>query len=214
MAKKFLYLLALFLVTSRLAFAMSTASLVSGEAVQNGSEKFILGASSDQDTSETILNPDEPYIFAALPSFDQQIKTSVKTADARAEIIRQYLHKFESPLEPYSDLIVSLSDQYQFDFRWLVAIAQQESNLCKHIPDNSFNCWGWGIYPEPSNPEVLKVTRFDNYEDALRRIAPQFTKIFLKGNHSKNPSEVMKTYTPPSDGSWAFGISQFFDHLE
>ena len=149
----------------------------------------------------------EPVIFAALPSFDKQIKTSIKTADARPEIIRQYLHQFGSPLEPYSNLIVELSDQYNFDYRWLVAIAQQESGLCLHIPENSYNCWGWGIYGD-------KVTRFDNYEDALRRIAPQFTAIFLKGDQSKDPADVMKTYTPPSDGSWANGVSSFFDNLD
>ncbi len=60
----------------------------------------------------------------------------------------------------------------------------------------------------------MKITRFDNYEDALRRIAPQFTKIFLKGKHYKDPLEVMRTYTPPSDGSWADGVSLFFEHLE
>lgn len=214
MAKKFLYLLALFIVTTRLAFGLNASSLHTEQTPEHGSKNFVFGVSDEESSSETTLDPDEPFVFAALPTFDQQTKTSVKTADARAEIIRQYLHKFDSPLEPHADLIVALSDQYKFDFRWLVAIAQQESNLCKRIPENSYNCWGWGIYPEPSNPAVLKVTRFDNYEDALRRIAPQFTKIFLKGNHSKNPSEVMKTYTPPSDGSWAFGISQFFDHLE
>ena len=106
-----------------------------------------------------------------LPYFDQQIQTSIKTADARPEIIRQYLNQYESPLEPYSDLIVELSDQYNFDYRWLVAIAQQESGLCLHIPENSYNCWGWGIYGD-------KITRFDSFEDALRRIAPQFTKNF------------------------------------
>ncbi len=209
MAKKFLYLLALFVITSRIAFGINTT------LIQNTNEsKLILGVTTDNLNSETIPNPEEPFIFSALPAFDEQIKTSIITADARPEIIRQYLHKFGSPLEQYSNLIVSLSDQYQFDYRWLVAIAQQESNLCKRIPENSYNCWGWGIYPEPSNPAVLKVTRFDNYEDALRRIAPQFTKIFLKGKHSKDPLEVMKTYTPPSDGSWANGVSQFFDHLE
>lgn len=161
---------------------------------------------SNQDTVHP-SNFDEPIIFAALPSFDQQIQTSIKTADARPEIIRQYLNKYQSPLEPYADLVVDLSDQYNFDYRWLVAIAQQESNLCKKIPENSHNCWGWGIYGD-------KVTRFDSYEDALRRIAPQFTKIFLKGYHSKDPNEVMKTYTPPSDGSWAEGVSTFFGHLE
>lgn len=206
MAKRFLYLLLLFLVTSRLAFAFNSSFLDVGKDF-SGTGANLLDGSGDLDLSETVLNPDEPFVFAALPTFDQPIKTSVKTADARTEIVRQYLHKFGSPLEPHSDLIVNLSDQYQFDYRWLVAIAQQESNLCKRIPENSYNCWGWGIYGD-------KVTRFDNYEDALRRIAPQFTKIFLKGNHSKDPSEVMKTYTPPSDGSWAFGINQFFDHLE
>ncbi|HCQ31183.1 TPA: hypothetical protein DIU27_02225 [Candidatus Collierbacteria bacterium] len=202
MAKKFLYLLALFLLSSRIVFGINSSIFDSDDK----QKRLILGT-SDSINFETIPNPKEPYIFSALPSFDEQIKTSIKTADARPEIIRQYLHRFGSPLEPYSDLIVILSDQYQFDYRWLVAIAQQESNLCKRIPENSYNCWGWGIYGD-------KVTRFDNYEDALRRIAPQFTKIFLKGNHTKDPLEVMKTYTPPSDGSWANGVSQFFDHLE
>jgi len=164
--------------------------------------------------TETVASTAGPLVFASLPSFDQHVKTSVKTADARAEIIRQYLIKYSSPLVPYSELIVELSDIYNFDYRWLVAIAQQESNLCKKIPIDSYNCWGWGIYPDPANPEVLKVTRFESYDDALRRIAPQFTKIFLKGSHSKDPAEVMKTYTPPSDGSWAESVNYFFDKLE
>lgn len=154
-----------------------------------------------------VLGTSTEPVFAALPSFDQQMKTSIKIDDARPEIVRQYLHKYESPLEPFAQLIVDLSDQNNFDYRWMVAIAQQESNLCKRIPEDSHNCWGWGIYGD-------KVTRFDSFEEALRRIAPQFTKIFLKGDHTREPMEVMKTYTPPSDGSWANGVSTFFGHLE
>lgn len=209
MAKKFLLLSILYIFITSLSFRANSWML-------DGSDqktKLITGVVEGQST-DSITTPEDPYIFASLPAFDQQMKTSFRTADARPEIVRQYLHKFESPLEPSAELIVQLSDQYKFDYRWLVAIAQQESNLCKHIPDNSYNCWGWGIYPEPGNPEVLKVTRFDSYEDALRRIAPQFTKIFLKGKESKDPMEVMKTYTPPSDGSWADGVSTFFGHLE
>lgn len=210
MAKKFLILSVLFLLITNFSFKANSWLLQNTEP----NDERVLGTQDTQPTDISTNTPEEPYVFASLPAYDQQMKTSVKTADARPEIIRQYLHKFESPLEPYSALIVQLSDQYKFDYRWLVAIAQQESNLCKIIPDNSFNCWGWGIYPDPANPSVLKVTRFDNYEDALRRIAPQFTKIFLKGAHTKDPMEVMKTYTPPSDGSWANGVSTFFDHLE
>ncbi len=201
-SKKCLFLLPAFLLLTKLALDLNTGIL----DVKGG----VLGLTLDTDTTQenyAVSNFEEPIVFAALPSFDQQIKTSIKTADARPEIIRQYLQQYESPLEPYSNLIVELSDQYNFDYRWLVAIAQQESSLCKRIPENSYNCWGWGIYGD-------KVTRFDSFEDALRRIAPQFTKIFLQGNHYVDPAEVMKTYTPPSDGSWANGVSTFFDNLD
>jgi len=200
--KKGLILFVVFLGLSGIVFNINSNSLNSSANVLSASISI-----KPTDSQNIVSNFDDPVVFSALPSFDQQIQTSIKTADARPEIIRQYLNRYESPLEPYSNLIVNLSDQYNFDYRWLVAIAQQESGLCLHIPENSFNCWGWGIYGD-------KVTRFDSYEDALRRIAPQFTKIFLKGLHDKDPSEVMKTYTPPSDGSWADGVSQFFDNLE
>jgi len=202
MFKKCLLLIPLFLVLTKVIFSLNSAVLKTGADTSN-----IQISDQPSNSGDVISNMQEPVIFAALPSFDKQIKTSIKTADARPEIIRQYLHQFGSPLEPYSNLIVELSDQYNFDYRWLVAIAQQESGLCLHIPENSYNCWGWGIYGD-------KVTRFDNYEDALRRIAPQFTAIFLKGDQSKDPADVMKTYTPPSDGSWANGVSSFFDNLD
>lgn len=171
----------------------------------------VAGASQSQ---PSLNSPEYSTVFSALPTQKSDIITSVKTADARSEILRQYLAHYESPLEPLSDLIVQVADENDFDYRWMVAIAQQESNLCKRIPENSFNCWGWGIYPDPANPEVLKVTRFDSFEDAIRRIAPQFKEIFLQDKHNKDPFKVMETYTPPSDGSWAEGINQFFSELQ
>ena len=202
MIKKSLLFLILFLCLTGIAFYINSNFIndLSHDLSTQPANKTIEGKSF-------ITSFDDTVVFAALPSFDQEIKTSIKTADARSEIIRQYLNKYGSPLEPYASLIVELSDQYNFDYRWLVAIAQQESNLCDHIPANSYNCWGWGIYGD-------KVTRFDSYEDALKKISPQFTKIFLKGNHSKDPCVVMATYTPPSEGSWCAGISQFFGTME
>ncbi|MBI2310690.1 hypothetical protein HYU90_02615 [Candidatus Collierbacteria bacterium] len=164
----------------------------------------VAGANS---TLPSLQPPELTTVFSALPNNKSNIVTSVKVADARTELLRQYLNHYNSPLEQYVDLIVQMSDQYDFDYRWMVAIAMQESTLCKFIPENSYNCWGWGIYGD-------KVTRFESYEDAIRRIAPQFKQIFLKDNHTKDPFKVMKTYTPPSDGSWAEGISQFFTDLQ
>ncbi len=148
-----------------------------------------------------------PLVFASLPAVSSEIRSSFQTDDARVEIIRQYLTKYKSPLRPYAKLIVQLSDKYDFDYRWLIAIAQQESSLCKRIPSNSYNCWGWGIYGD-------KVTKFNSYQDALTSIAPQFKAKFLQEAHLKDPYEVMQTYTPPSDGSWAEGVLYFFKQLE
>lgn len=150
---------------------------------------------------------DNRLVFSAIPPVENRITTAVRSADARSEIIRQYLSKFGSPLEPHSDLLVRVADENGFDFRWMVAIAQQESNLCKRIPVNSFNCWGWGIYGD-------KVTRFESYEQAITKIAPQFKDKFLVHGSKTEPSKVMQTYTPPSDGSWAYGVNQFMDDMQ
>lgn len=144
--------------------------------------------------------------YGALPKNDTYVSSSFLTADARPEIIRQYLRRYNSPLEPYAQLLVQVADENDFDYRWMVAIAQQESNLCKRIIPDSYNCWGWGIYGD-------KVTTFDSYGEAITRIAPQFKKIFLS-KPGIQPDEVMKKYTPPSDGSWAFGVNQFMGELE
>ena len=126
----------------------------------------------------------EPLVFAALPEIKNQTQTAFQIEDARPEIIRQYLEYYNSPLIPHAELIVKLSDENDFDYRWMVAIAQQESNLCKRIPPNSHNCWGWGIYGD-------KVTRFDSYEDALIAIAPQFKGIFLKATSTPRTSRQL-----------------------
>ena len=165
-------------------------------------------AQKNFETANLLVTPQSGVrVYASLPVKQPMIQDSIGASDARAEIVKQYLLRYDSPLVPYSDLLVTVADKYSLDFRLTTAIAQQESNLCKKIPEDSHNCWGWGIYGD-------KVTRFDSYEEALRRIAPQFVKIFLKGDHTKDPLEVMRTYTPPSDGSWANGVNTFFGHLE
>lgn len=192
------------LVIKLALFGIATyISLSSTGYLENPNKPTVAGVSHSQ--SNQI--PKYSSVFAALPSKKSDMVTSVKTADARAEILRQYLQKYSSELEPYADLIVHQADINNFDYRWMVAIAMQESTLCRFIPENSYNCWGWGIYGD-------KVTRFDSYEDAITSIAPQFKRIFLQDKHLKDPYEVMKTYTPPSDGSWAEGVLLFFKQLE
>jgi hypothetical protein len=131
------------------------------------------------------------------------------TADARDHIIKNYLHRYSSPLEPFAKAIVDVSDKYSLDYRLLVAIAQQESNLCKRIPENSHNCWGFGIYGD-------LVTRFSSYPEALEKVAKAIKRDYIdKGLDT--PEEIMAKYTPPSlekGGPWAKGVNRFMTDLE
>jgi len=136
----------------------------------------------------------------------QQINGAAVADDARPLLIKKYLQKYKSPLVPYSDLIFQLSQTYGFEYYWIVAIAQQESNLCKKIPENSFNCWGYGI-------NSAGTLRFDSYELALKSYAEYLKRAYFdKGLNT--PELIMKKYCPHSNGSWAHGVQQFIDELE
>jgi len=135
-----------------------------------------------------------------------EIKGQVSQSDARPVIVERYLAKYNSPLLPYAAKIVELSDTYGFDYYWMVAIAQQESNLCKKIPEGSHNCWGYGIHKKGT-------LTFDNYDLSLRSYAAYLkTQYFDKGLNT--PELIMKKYCPSSNGSWAQGVRQFIDEME
>lgn len=145
-------------------------------------------------------------VFAALPSSTGQVQGAATVADARVEIIRQYLENYKSPLEPYAQHVVDISEKYNLDFRLLVAIAQQESNLCKKIPADSHNCWGWGIHERGT-------LGFDSYPEALETVARGLKEEYINKGY-ETPEQIMRKYTPASPGSWAKGVNQFLGEME
>jgi len=133
-------------------------------------------------------------------------KTEVQLADGRIANLKNFFRKYNSPLYDYAELIISVSDKHRFDYRLLPAIAMQESNLCRYIPENSYNCWGWGIYGD-------QVIRFSSYEEAIEKVAAGIKKEYIdKG--LVTASMIMKKYTPSSPGTWARGVNTFLKMLE
>src|SRR3989344_3307156 len=57
-------------------------------------------------TLPSLQPPDYTTVFSALPNNKSNNVTSVKVADARTELLRQYLNRYNPPLEQYVDLIV------------------------------------------------------------------------------------------------------------
>lgn len=150
------------------------------------------------DKIETLVDEEEPSSDA--------IKADVKLIDGRAAKLRRYLRSINSPLFDHADLLVEEADKYGYDYRLLVAIGLQESTACKFIPENSYNCWGWGIYGDT-------VTRFSSYDEAIKTVSAGIKKNYLdKGLITTE--QIMKKYTPSSDGSWASAVRFFFHRLE
>lgn len=144
--------------------------------------------------------------YAALPSVQNVLGASITEEDGgNAEKIRQFLARYNSPLEPYAVDLVQASDQYGLDHRLLVAIAMQESTLCKKIPENSYNCWGFGIYGKT-------VTRFGDYKEGIYTVSKALATRY-KTRGLVTPDQIMTMYTPSSNGSWAIGVNRTMNQL-
>jgi len=145
-------------------------------------------------------------VYASLPTNFPLISGHLNTADARPEIIRQYLLKYNSPLHPYSSEIVDTADKYGLDFRLITAIAQQESNLCKKIPPETNNCWGWGIHSRGT-------LGFSSYQEGIEEVSRGLRNKYLNSG-LLSIEDIMSKYTPLSPGSWAEGVNKFMSEME
>lgn len=134
------------------------------------------------------------------------LRQVVVSGDARPLIIKQYLARYNSPLLPYWKFIFETSIKYGLDYRLLVAIAQQESNLCKKIPKDSYNCWGWGIHSRG-------IFKCSSFSECIEIVAKGLKTEYIDKGY-KTPEEIMRKYTPLSNGSWAAGVRQFMEEME
>lgn len=137
------------------------------------------------------------------------IETDMKLADARSEIVADFLERHNSPLKPYDhfgEVFVDLADENEFDFRLLPAIAMQESNLCDKIPEGSYNCLGFGIHERGT-------LTFDSFEANFERAARELKKYYIDIGLD-TPELIMTKYTPGSNGSWAESVKQWMSEMK
>lgn len=149
---------------------------------------------------------DRQVTYAALPGFSHITQEDIEAKDSRMEMVRQFFARYNSPLEPYAKDVIEAADKYDLDFRLIPAIAMQESTLCKRIPKDSYNCWGFGIYGG-------KVTRFKDYQEGIHTVTKTLA-VKYKKDGLNTPEEIMQRYTPSSNGSWATGVNLVFKSLQ
>jgi hypothetical protein len=144
-------------------------------------------------------------VYAALPEIQPSISGSINFEDARIELTRQLLEKYNSPLEPLSKKIVTTSDKYNLDYRLLTAIALKESGGCRVIPENSYNCWGWGIHSKGT-------LMFDSYEEGLDVVGKGIKEKYIDMGYT-TIEEIMSKYAHASSTTWADDVVFYMDQL-
>lgn len=146
-------------------------------------------------------------VYASLPSDFPTVSAQIVEEDARPEIIRSFLTSYKSPLTPHAALIVKTADIYGIDWKLLTAIAMKESGLCKIIPEESYNCWGWGIHS-------AGTLKFDSYEEGIDTVSKGIRENYVDIG-LVTIEEIMSKWIPHSpNGAWAEGVKLYIAEMK
>lgn len=162
-------------------------------------EKNILRVAQTQNHSVSVLGLQN----ISSPQVSQ--KGEPPREDIRIRVLRRFLSDYSSPLVEFSDVLVSTADLWGLDYALIPAIAMQESGGCKKIPENSYNCWGYGVYG-------TQTTMFDSYPAAIAQIAKTMKEAYIKSGLT-NVTLVEDKWVPPSRGQWSYSVNYFIGKI-
>lgn len=144
--------------------------------------------------------------FQAIPEVITSSSYAPEETEARVEVLTEFFKRYDSPLIEHAQEIIASADKYDIDWRLVPAIAMQESTLCKRIPKNSHNCWGFGIYGG-------KVTRFTDYSTAIDTVTRTLATEYKEKRGLEEPHEIVTRYTPGST-TWADKVSLVMSRID
>jgi hypothetical protein len=160
--------------------------------------------------NKTPSGRNEYSIYSSRPLTLDKSTQDVDYKDSRAQKINEIFKAYNCPLEGMGDIFVTEADENDIPWWLLAAVAFQESSCGKRTPkvdgEESYNAWGWGVYGDTTHA-------FDNWARGIEAISSYFgQKFFSKG--ITELCEIMKVYTPPSNGSWCIGVNEFAEQIK
>lgn len=149
-------------------------------------------------------------VYTAEPLVLGSSSVSLHGMDSRAKKIEGVFRAYNCPMAGTGQYIVEQADKNGIPY-WIVAsIAFQESLCGKITPEKggieSYNAWGWAIYGSSSK-------YFNNYEHGIKIVSEYLSKRFYKRGIT-DTCDIMKVYTPPSNGSWCRGVNYFGEKIQ
>lgn len=149
-------------------------------------------------------------IFSAKPLTLGTSTTQLFGSDTRAAVLDNVLAAYGCPLAGLGNVFVKEADRNDIPFWLAPAISFQESNCGRKSPrvdeQETYNAWGWNVWGTTTHA-------FDSWEDGIKTVSAYLdNKFFSRG--ITDPCEIMRVYTPSSNGSWCKGVNYFADIIQ
>lgn len=149
-------------------------------------------------------------VYTAEPLVLGSSSVSLHGMDSRAKKIEGVFRAYNCPMAGTGQYIVEQADKNGIPYWIVAAIAFQESLCGKITPEKngveSYNSWGWAVYGSSSK-------FFNNYEHGIKVVSEYLSKRFFKQGIT-DTCDIMKVYTPPSNGSWCRGVNYFGEKIQ
>ncbi|MDO8618980.1 MAG: hypothetical protein Q7R49_03500 [Candidatus Daviesbacteria bacterium] len=137
----------------------------------------------------------------------KQATQSVTTVDARqldtrAQILRDYLQRYDSPLQNHAQDFVDAADQYGLDWKLVASISGVESTFGKFIP-GGYNAWGWGVYGN-------QALGFNSWKDGIYTVSKGLKEGYVDKGLT-DPLAMNRVYA--ASPVWGSHVSYFLQDL-
>jgi hypothetical protein len=127
--------------------------------------------------------------------------------DIRAFTLKAYLIHHNSPLAENADAFIREADRNGLDWKLVAAIAGTESTFGKHIPKNSYNAWGWGVFTGTQDG-----VHFDGWSDGIARVSEGLRKNYIDQG-AETLYDIGWIYAA-NGNSWGNHVSFFMNEIE
>jgi hypothetical protein len=126
--------------------------------------------------------------------------------DDRASRLRAYLASHDSPLVDSAEHFVAEADRLNLDWKLVAAIAGTESTFGKHIPTNSYNGWGWGVFTGEQDG-----IHFESWNDGITEVSEGLRYNYMDRG-AATLDQIGRRYA--ASGSWTAHVKFFMEQIE
>lgn len=147
----------------------------------------------------------EAKISASSAALTMSPELALKADDNRAKILRAYLEKRNSPLADHAETFVEEADKNGLDWKFVAAISGLESSFGLHIPYESYNGWGYGVYG-------TNVRRFESWDDGIAVVSNALREDYMEKWGATTVPEIGRIYA--ASPTWAQRVQYFMNDIE